>query len=235
VRLRSGVLTLSVCLLVLAGGTAFAAEPKRASFRVTLSATLTKSWNVVRVEPEAGCTQTRRAVGRWETKLSTQRSGRVRATAAGNGRVRFSGAVLRRLAGSAKQSGTNTVTAQGQPPCERQSRTTRCGEQRRSFRGGSVAFGSPRRGILQVGSLRGARAIRSFQASCPEEPPDVRSIRTDFPLATGPLDSRDVFAPDVSRWFVTGDSVQVTTLEGEFNGRVTERVRWRLTFTRVRG
>jgi hypothetical protein len=219
----------------LAAGTAYAAKPKQAVFRVTLSATLTKAWNVSRVEPEAGCTRTMRTVGNWETKLSTQSSGRVRAIAAGSGRVRFSGAVLRTLAGSAKQSGTNTITARGQPPCERNSHTVRCSEQRRSFRSGSVSYGSPRRGVLRIGSLRGAGAIRSFQASCPEEPVDIRSIRTDFPLATGPLDSRDVFALDVSRWFVTGDSVQVTTLEGEYNGRVTERVRWRLTFTRLRG
>lgn len=234
-RLRLGVLTLLACLLVVAGGTAHAAKPKQAVFRVTLSATLTKTWNVSRVEPEAGCTRTLRSLGKWETKLSTRRSGTVRAIGAGSGQVRFSGAVLRTLAGSATQSGTNTITARGQPPCERNSRSVRCGEQRRSFRRGSVSFGSPRRGVLRVGSLRGAGPIRSFKAACPEESPDIRSIRTDFPLATGPLDARDVFARDVSRWFVTGDSVQVTTLEGELSGRVTERVRWRLTFTRLRG
>jgi hypothetical protein len=176
-----------------------------------------------------------RTIGSWETRLSTRSPGRVRAVAASGGKVRFSGAVLRTLAGSARQSGTNTITARGEPPCERNSRTVRCGEQRRSFRSGSVSYGSPRKGLLRIGSLRGAGAIRSFTAACPEEPADIRSIRADFPLATGPLDARDVFAPDVSRWFVTGDSVQVTTLEGEVNGRVTERVRWRLTFTRLRG
>jgi hypothetical protein len=61
----------------------------------------------------------------------------------------------------------------------------------------------------------------------------IRSIRADLPLATGPLDAGDVFDRNVPRWFVTGDTEQVTTIEGDVDGTVTERVRWRLNFTRL--
>jgi hypothetical protein len=42
-----------------------------------------------------------------------------------------------------------------------------------------------------------------------------------------------VFDRDVPRFFISGNTQQVTTLEGPYDGRVTERVRWTLTFTRV--
>jgi hypothetical protein len=231
--LRLGVTFGLACLLVVAGGIAHGAKPRQASFRAELSATLTKDWTFTRVEPEMDCTRMTRGVGRWRAKLSTRAPTRVRAIAAPGGRVRFTGATLRTIAGTATQSGTTVITSRGPGPCDRLSRTVRCGEQRRSFRGASVSFGSPRRGVVQFRPLRGASRIRSFDSVCPEEPADIRAIRTDLPLAPGPLDAADVFARDVRRWFISGDSQQVTTIEGDVPGRVTERVRWTLTFTRI--
>lgn len=229
--LRLGVV---LSLLILAGGVAHAATPSRqAVFRVGLTATLTKNWSFTRVEADPGCTRTTVGVGKWQTKLASQATTRVRAIAAPGGRVRFTGATLRAIAGAATRSGRMTITTRGQPPCERFARTVRCGLQRRSFRGASASFGSPRRGVVQLRPLRGAARIRSFGSPCPEEPSDIRVIRTDLPLATGPLDTSDVFTRAVRRWFVSGDSQQVTTIEGETPGRVVERVRWTLTFTRI--
>lgn len=231
--LRLGVLFGLMSLLILAGGVAHAAKPRQAVFRVGLTATLTKNWSFTRVEADPGCTRTTSGIGRWQTKLATQSSTRVRAIAAAGGRVRFTGATLRAIAGAATRSGKMTITTRGAPPCDRFARTVRCGAQRRSFRGASVSFGSPRPGVVRFSPLRGAVRIRSFESICPEEPNDIRAIRTDLPLATGPLDKSDVFARDIRRWFVTGDSQQVTTIEGEVPGRVVERVRWTLTFTRI--
>ena len=231
-QLRVGVFALFTCILALAGGTAYAAKPKKAVFEVTLTATLTKNWTYTRVETEADCTRTTRGTGRWEAKISTQRAGTVRAYAAGN-RVRFSGAELRALTGRASRVGTVTTRATGDPPCERVARSVRCARERRSFRGGSTSLTSPRRAILRLGRLRGAEGIRSFRSTCLQEPSDIRAIRTDLPLAPGPLDAADVFARDVPRWFITGDSEQVTTIEGDLEGRVTERVRWTLNFRRL--
>ena len=220
-------------MLAVASGVAHAATPKQAVFRVTLSATLTKTWTFSRVELEAGCTRTTRGVGRWEAKLSAKRPGRVRAIAAGGGKVRFSGATLTAIAGTASRSGTMTVSTGGQPPCERRTRSVRCSPQRRTFKGGSSSLRSPRKGVLQLGSLRRAGAVRSFPGNCLEEPAEIRAIRADLPLATGPLAVEDVFGSDVTRFFVSGDTEQVSTLEGDLNGQVTERVRWTLVFTRL--
>jgi hypothetical protein len=76
--------------------------------------------------------------------------------------------------------------------------------------------------------------VRSLTAACGNEPADVRTIRTDLSLAEGPLAAADVFARNVPRFFVSGNTEQVTTLDGELEGTVTERVRWTLTFTRRR-
>jgi hypothetical protein len=233
-HLRLGVLALFVCVLAVAGGSAYAARPKQAVFEVTLTAKLTKQWTFTRIDSEEECTRTTRGSGRWQSKLSTRSAGRVRAIAVAGGRVRFSGSVLTALAGSATRSGSMSTVATGPPPCERDSRSARCDQERRSFRRGSTSLGSPRRGILRLGRLRGAEGIRTFRSSCLEEPGDIRTIRTDLPLASGPLDASDVFDRRVRRWFVTGDTDQVTTIEGDLDGRVTERVQWRVNFTRVR-
>jgi hypothetical protein len=232
-HLRVGVLALFACVLAVAGGSAYAARPKQAVFKVTLTATLTKAWTFTRIDSEADCTRTTRGVGRWQAKLSTRRAGRIRIAAGAGGSVRFSGAVLRALAGSATRSGSMATAATGAPPCEQNSRSARCGQERRSFRGGSTSVTSPRKGVLRLGRLRGAESIRSFRSTCLEEPGDIRTIRTDLPLAAGPLDTADVFDPTVRRWFVTGDTDQVTTIEGDIDGQVTERVRWRINFTRL--
>jgi hypothetical protein len=229
-----GVIASIACLALAAGGAAYAARPQQAVFRVSLSATLTKDWTFTRAEDEGACTRTIRGVGRWQASVSTLRLSRVRAVAAAGGRVRFLGANLRMIAGLATQMGRMTVVSRGAPACEHPARTTRCNEQRRSFRSGFASFASPRRGVLRLGALRGAAPIRTFSARCPEEPAEIRAVRTDLPQAAGPLDRSDVFARDVRRWFITGDSEQVTTIEGDVDGRVTERVRWTLTFTRVR-
>jgi hypothetical protein len=231
--LRLGSLAVLACLLVAAGGAAYAARPKQTVFKVTLSATLTKDWTSTEVDDASECTRTTRGVGHWVSKFSTRSAVRIRAVDAGPGRVRFSGNVTA-LFGFATQSGSVTTLAGGPPPCDRLSRSVRCGSERRSFRGGWTAVRSPRRGILQLAGVRGAEPIR-FTSACLDAPTDIQTIRTDLPLATGPLDARDVFARSVPRFFITGDTEQVTTIEGQVDGRVTERVRWKLVFTRLTG
>ncbi len=81
--------------------------------------------------------------------------------------------------------------------------------------------------------MQGASAARSFRGTCPEEPADIRSLRTDLGLADSPLSVADAFDRNVPRFFISGDTVQETTIEGEYEGKVVERVRWTLTFTRL--
>jgi hypothetical protein len=231
-QLRVGSVALLVSVLVLAAGTAHAAQRDDASFKVTLTATLTKKWTFTRVEEDGDCARTTRGSGRWDVRLSSRRAATVRAVEAAGGNVRFSGAVVRGLAGTASQTGSYTTTSTGAPSCERVARSVRCARERRSFRGAAAPFVSPRRRVLRFGRLRGAAGIR-FQSRCLDVPHDIREISTDLPLAPGPLDRADVFGRNVPRWFVTGDTEQVTTIEGDITGRVTERVRWTLNFKRL--
>jgi hypothetical protein len=232
-RLRWGIPGLIACLLLCAGGSALAAKPSSARFRLTLAATLTKTWNATRSEGEPGCIRTTKSAGRWQATLSTKRAARVRIVAARRGRVRFVGGTIGAIAGSASQSGTNSVVGQGSPPCERQTRTVRCATQRRSLRGAATALANPRRGMLALTRLKRAEALRSFSPRCPAEPSEVRSVRTDLPISPSPLDTADIFGHDVPKFFVTGSTQQQTTITGDVEGTVNERVRWTVTFTRL--
>jgi hypothetical protein len=221
-------------ILACASASAFAAKPKQARFRVTLTGTLTKTWAFTHAEGEPGCIITTRGSGEWEARLATRRATPIRIVAARGGRLRFYGVPLRTIAGTATRSGTNAISGQGSPPCERQTKTVRCVAQRRSFRSGWAGLVNPRRGVLQLGRLRNAPSIRASSSPCPEEPSDIRSIQTDLTLATGPIAAVDVFGRDIPRFFVSGDSQQETAITGDIDGTVTERVRWTATFTRLR-
>ena len=109
----------------------------------------------------------------------------------------------------------------------------RCALRRVGFRGATVRLTTPRAGRARFTTLRGASAVRSFRGSCPEEPADIRTLRTDLRLADAPLSAADVFGRDVPRFFIRGNTSRETTVEGEYEGKVSERVRWMLTFTRV--
>ena len=93
---------------------------------------------------------------------------------------------------------------------------------------------TPRARVARFARLQRAGAARSLGSSCPAEPVAVRSLGTDLDLADAPLDASDVFGRGVARFFISGSSSQVTTIDGNDDGRAVERVRWRLTFTRTR-
>ena len=230
--LRLGSLAVIACLLVLAGGVAHAAKPRQAVFRATLTATLTKQWTFTTSSEDGACIRTTRGSGRWQATLAAARPARLTAVPLSGGRLRFSGA-LSALGGSSLRSGSTTTVESGEPPCERATRAVRCSPQRRAFANASSSIRNPRRGVAQLAGRRGLAAARVFPAQCGVEPDDIRRIRTDHPLATSPIDRVDVFDPQVRRFFLSGDTEQVTTLEGPLEGRVTERVRWRLVFTRL--
>jgi hypothetical protein len=229
--MRLGVTIIIACALVLAGGGALAATPKRAVFTVTLAATLTKDWTVTRTA-EGECDRTTGSTGHWKLTLRSTRPTRLVAIGPRRrgGRVRFGRGLVRSLAGRAQQTGSRTVVSRG-PSCVLERRD--CRGQRRSFRGAVARLASPARGKVRFGRIQRASAARSFRRDCPQEPGDVRSIRTDLSLADGPLSTGDVFDRNVPRFFVSGNTEQVTTIEGDLDGTVTERVRWTLSFTRV--
>jgi hypothetical protein len=231
---RFGVFLVGTGVLLLAWGVAGAATPRSAAFSVTLTATLTKDWTHVRLV-EAECIEVTTHTGRWKLTLATRRPSGIAIERPSSARrpLRLSPATVRSIAGQATQTGSRRLEVRG-PRCTREIQRTPCAAQRRAFRGAYARLTSPARGKARFAPLRGASAVRSFRRTCPEEPPEIRSIRTDLALADAPLSAADVFDRDVPRFFISGNSQQVTTLEGSYDGRVTERVRWTLTFIRLR-
>ena len=222
-------------LLLLAWGAAGAATPQRAAFRVTLTGTLTKDWTLTRTVEDADCNQLTITEGHWRLGLATRRASRIviLGPARRGGPLRISPGLVRSIAGTATQTGVVRMQNVG-PRCVRIVQRRNCAPQRRTFRGGIARITSPAAGKARFGRLQRAAAARSFLRVCPEEPADIRAIRTDLSLADAPLSAADAFDRGVPRFFIGGDSTQVTTIEGEYAGRVTERVRWTLNFTRLR-
>ena len=79
----------------------------------------------------------------------------------------------------------------------------------------------------------GAATPQRARGSCPAEPAEVRALCTDLHLTGAPISTADVFSRQVPRFFISGNTTQETTIEGEYDGKVREHVRWTLTFTRV--
>lgn len=227
-----GVLVLLVCVVSLGWGAAGAATPQRAAFNVKLTGTLTKDWTVRRTV-EGECTEVTTHTGQWRMTLGTRRQSRIAFASRGRGkRLGISPSLVRAIAGSATRSGSVLLTSGG-PACVASIRKVRCALRRVNFRGATVRLTTPRAGRARFTMLRGVSAARSLRGSCPEQPAEIRALRTDLRLADAPLSAADVFGRNVPRFFIRGNTSQVTTIEGDYDGKVTERVRWTLTFTRV--
>jgi hypothetical protein len=231
--LRShGVLSLLVCVVFLGWGATGAATPQRAAFKVKLTGTLTKDWTVSRTVQD-DCTKVTTHTGQWRMALATRRQSRIAFTSRGRGRpLGVSPSLLRAVAGSASRRGSLLITLRG-PGCTGSVRRVRCPVRQVGFRGATARLTMPRAGLARFAPLAGVSAARSLSGSCPEEPPDVRALHTDLRLADAPLSAADVFSRRVPRFFISGNTTQETTIEGEYDGKVTEHVRWTLTFTRV--
>jgi hypothetical protein len=234
---RFGVFLLATGSLLVAWGVASAATPQRATFRVALTGTLTKDWTVTRtVEGQAGeCDEITTHTGRWRLVVASSRPSRLVVIGpSGRGRpLRLSSAGVRSIDGRATQTGSKRLELRG-PRCTGSIQRSQCATQRRAFRGATARLTSPVRGTARFARLQGAAPARSFGRICPEEPAEIRAIRTDLSLADAPLSAAEVFGRNVPRFFISGNTELVTTLEGDYDGRITERVQWKLTFTRVR-
>lgn len=228
-----GVFIGGFAALFLAWGAAGAATPARAVFDVTLTGTVTKSWTARHVV-EGACDEVTTHRGTWRLSVRTARATRVVAVGpSGPGRpARFSPGIVRSIAGSAIRSGSRRIQNQSNQCGTDQTAT--CTRRRVSFRGATTAFSSPSRAKLRFGRLQGIKQARSLGGTCPVEDPEIRGIRTELTLADGPLTVGDLFDRDVPRFFISGNTTQETSIEGEYDGKVVESVRWTLTFTRLK-
>lgn len=213
-------------LAVLAATAAAASQPKRALFRVTVKATVTKSWNTVTQTTLDGCPAARRSVGRRTITLRSARPTPVVVTS-GTNRVFYSPPGVRFV--TVRVAHTGSRTTQILAPCASRTIRSVCAPLRRSVSDWKTGFF--RSGRNEV-SFRPKR-LPSITSACPGESVDVREIEPGLEEAEGEVSERAFFNPRIGGQAAHG-SVEVTTdLEGaEEEGRVVERVNWALTFTR---
>lgn len=221
----SGTLVCA-CALVLA--VASSARPEqRASFRVTLTAQLTKTWDYVSAGQQGDCTVSTHVVGSRTTTLRSARPTIV--TAIGSpGRLRFSPTVLRSVTARTAQDGTVTVTERGLG-CAGRTHTD-CTRQSRTLVNQTLRFFRSRPGEISF------RRSRDFGAglsrTCPPEDREVQEERPGIHEAQGDLSERQLFDRGFRSQTVSGSFVEETDIEGGPDGKVVERVVWNLRFVR---
>jgi hypothetical protein len=167
------------CLLAfLAGTAAGASAPKRASFRVTLDATVTKDWNTLTESSENGCPTSRRSIGHRTVRLRSAKPSTVVVTF-GAGRVSYSPAVVGFLSTEVKQSGSKTTRVQ--VPCRSSTVHATCRGTRRAVAGGRVRFFRSAHDELSFHPTR----LPEIATTCLSESAAVRAIRPGLQGAPG--------------------------------------------------
>jgi hypothetical protein len=223
-RGRVGASAVAACTFALAFATAALAETdaQRATFRVTLSAKLTKTWDYVDSREEPGCTSRSRVRGSRTVTLRSARATVVVVTLR-SGRLRFSPALVRSVTALTRQGGSVSRSGCGV------SEQRLCAVQQRPHRNQTFSFFRSRPGEI---TFRPAREY-AIASTCPPEDRSVRTERPDLDVAEGRLVERDLFNRRVRSLTVNGGYDEETQIEGGPEGTVLERVDWHLTFRRV--
>lgn len=221
--------TTAACVCVLAFATAIDARAgARATFRVTISAQITKNWDYVSSSQAGDCTVASHVLGSRTVTLRSSRPTLVTATGS-PGRVRLSPTLLRSVTARTTQDGLVTVTERGLG-CVGRTQTD-CTRQRRTLPNQTLRFFRSRPGEISF------RRSRDFGAGlsriCPPEDPEVQVERPGLHEAQGDLSERQLFDREIQSQTVSGSFREDTEIEGGPDGRVVERVSWSLRFARV--
>jgi len=199
------------------------AQPNRATYAVTLRATITKDWNTVSESTEANCRVVRRATGYRTVTLRSARPTKV-VVNLGSGRASFSPSTVRFITVRVAQRGENKTRRD--PPCPSGTELETCRPVKRSLRGGSFRFFRSGRNEISFRTVR----LPDAGTLCPREPAAVRAIRPGLRAAEGKISEVEL-ARGASQTALASAAV-TTDLEGEETGPVVERVSWSLTFSR---
>ncbi len=211
----------------MAGTAHGASEAKRASFSVTLNATVTKEWNTVAQRTEEGCPVSKHSVGHRTVRLRSKRPTTVVVTFAG-GRVSYSPSAVRFVAVEVAQSGSQTTSVQA--PCLVRTIKARCPRARRAVGGATFGFFRSARNEISFRKTR----LPATRSSCPLESSSVRAIRPGLQEAQGELSEAALMNARYPSQTALATARTETDLDGAETGRVVERVSWALTFTRKR-
>jgi hypothetical protein len=226
-KLSAGVVLVG--LLAFVAGTAHGApQPKRVAFRVTLEATVAKTWNSFTQADVNGCPTSYRSLGRRVVTLESKRPTTVLVTFRNERMVSFKPPAVRFLAGEVVQTGT--LTTKVAAPCTPSTKRSTCARRHRVVTGVRLGFFRSARNQI---SFRRSRLPR-LAAGCPPESAQVRAIQPGLDEAEGEISEEALADSRVRTETATGSAAAETKLEDEETGRVGERVSWKLTFTRKR-
>lgn len=215
--------TLLTSLLAILAGTADGALPKRATFDVTLRATVSKDWNTLTESTEETCTVFRRSIGHRTVTLRSTRPTPSTVTLR-SGKATFSPGAVRFVVVQVAQTGENRTRKEA--PCRTGTERERCRPAKRRVGGGTFRFFRSARNEISFHSAR----LPAAGTSCPRESAAVRAIKPGLRDAEGEIAEVDLAGGRSQTAFASAELA--TDLDGEETGRVVERIRWSLTFTR---
>lgn len=227
-RLLAAAILAAVTSLPLAAAAQTRTETTR--FLVSVRGTLTKQWSYTRSKIETDCATTIKGSGlRTITLRSSDVSVVAGSWAGGKARARFGGSI--RLAGTIKQSGTQTITTRGMAGCDKGTRRVTCGRLMRSFRAKTARLVSRR--VHRLGLRRIAGLVPAdVYTSCPGEPTAVRALASGIELAGATYSERELFDRTTAGMTLQG-SADITTKLLSSPANVVQHVRWTLILRRV--
>jgi hypothetical protein len=210
---------------VLAAPARDAASAQRAVLKVTLGASVTKSWNTVTHTTLNGCDVSIRSIAVRKTTLRSKRPTKVVVTSSGR-RVSYSPTAVKFVTVDVRGSGEQTTTYE--PPCQEPPVRVACPRPRRHVSGIALRFFRSKRNEI---SFRRAR-LPAVSGSCPRQSATVRAIVPGLHQAEGGISEAELTNPRVAGQTAIGSADIESDLDGDEEGRVTERVRWSLVFAR---
>jgi hypothetical protein len=215
---------LLLCLFTALGASAReAAQTKRAVVRVTMHATVTKSWNTVTDTTLGGCDVSIHSVGSRKVVLRSTRPTKVVVTSR-NGRVTYSPAAVSFV--RAELSGSGNETTKFKAPCKERTVHDDCRRARGAAARRTLRFFRSGRNEVSFRPV----VLPQVSDACPTQSADVRAIRPGLHQAEGELSEAALTNPRVPAQTAFASLDAETDLDGDEVGRVTERIRWSLTF-----
>ena len=212
------------CLLAALGASARDIAPaKRTALRVTLQATVSKNWNTVTDTTRGGCDVSIHSVGSRKVVLRSSRPTRVVVTSRGGG-VSYSPAAVRFVKIEVKGSGNETTKFKA--PCKEHTVHDTCRQSHGAVGGSTFRFFRSKRNELAFRSTR----LPESSDSCPFQSAAVRAIRPGLHQAEAELSEAALTNPRIPAQTALANADAETDLDSEETGRITERVRWSLTF-----
>src|SRR4051794_23193113 len=170
-----------VCLFAALGASARGgSEAKKAVLKVSIRATVTKSWNTVAHTTVDGCGVSIHSIGVRKVVLRSKRPTKVVVTA-GGGRASYAPPAVRFV--SAEATGSGEQTTKFEAPCQPRAEHVNCPRARKVTSGATFRFFRSKRNEIAFKAAR----LPDVPGSCPRQSAAVFGIRPGLHQASGQL------------------------------------------------